>query len=80
MLYRFLRKFGQTNIRISPVTLGTVKIGRNSGVKYPSKFDLPSDESVSRLFELAYDLGINAIDTAPAYGHSEEKNWKTTTK
>jgi aryl-alcohol dehydrogenase-like predicted oxidoreductase len=53
--------------------LGTVKIGRNQQVKYPSGFELPDDEAVESLLWLARDLGINLIDTAPAYGTSQER-------
>lgn len=67
------RPLGQTGINISPIGLGTVKLGRNQGVKYPSSFELPDDKSASNLIALAKDLGINLIDTAPAYGISEER-------
>ena len=67
------RTIGSTGIEVSAIGLGTVKIGRNQGVKYPEAFDLPSDDAVVALFELARELGINLIDTAPAYGVSEER-------
>ena len=65
------RALGRTGLRVSPIGLGTVKVGRNTDVKYPAPFALPSDEEVARLFETAERLGINLIDTAPAYGESE---------
>lgn len=75
---------------MSVLGLGTVKLGRNQGVKYPTAFTLPSDQEVSNLLALAKELGINLIDTAPAYGTSEErlgkllcgarKDWVITTK
>jgi aryl-alcohol dehydrogenase-like predicted oxidoreductase len=55
------------------VGFGAFKIGRNVGVKYPSGYDLPDDDAVSRLLNGLLDLGINLIDTAPAYGLSEER-------
>jgi aryl-alcohol dehydrogenase-like predicted oxidoreductase len=64
---------GQTGIEVSCLGLGTVKIGRNEGVKYPRGFALPDDRTVQRLFEKAQELGINLIDTAPAYGISEQR-------
>ena len=64
------RALGSTGIDVSVLGLGTVKIGRNQQVKYPSGFELPDDQSVIELFELARSLGINFIDTAPAYGSS----------
>ena len=67
------RALGSTGIDVSVLGLGTVKIGRNQQVKYPEGFELPDDSSVLELFELARSLGINFIDTAPAYGSSEQR-------
>ena len=67
------RPLGNTGIKVSPLGLGTVKIGRDQGLKYPNRFKLPPDQKVLALFEEARALGINFIDTAPAYGASEEK-------
>lgn len=58
---------------ISPIGFGTVKLGRNQGVKYPSSFELPTDTQARELLATAKDHGINLIDTAPAYGNSEER-------
>ena len=68
-----LRPLGATGLQVSPLGLGTVKFGRNQGVKYPQPFALPSDREALALLELAWDLGINLLDTAPAYGESEER-------
>ena len=68
-----LRPLGATGLRVSPLGLGTVKFGRNQGVKYPQPFALPSDREALALLDLAWDLGINLLDTAPAYGESEER-------
>lgn len=68
-----LRTLGVTGIRVSPLGLGTVKIGRDQQVKYPHGFQIPDDAAVRDLFALARELGINFIDTAPAYGLSEER-------
>ena len=67
------RPLGSTGIDVSPLGLGTVKIGRNQQVKYPHDFEIPDDAYVSELLALAWDLGINFIDTAPAYGSSEQR-------
>jgi aryl-alcohol dehydrogenase-like predicted oxidoreductase len=67
------RPIAQTGLEISPLGLGTVKFGRNQGVKYPQAFDLPSDNTVRDLLAIAFDHGINLLDTAPAYGLSEER-------
>ena len=68
-----LRQLGATGLRVSTIGLGTTKLGRNEQVKYPHAFALPSDEQVRSLLATAHELGINLIDTAPAYGSSEER-------
>jgi aryl-alcohol dehydrogenase-like predicted oxidoreductase len=67
------RRLGQTDLELSILGLGTVKLGRNQGVKYPASFQLPDDRQAANLLALAWDLGINLLDTAPAYGSSEER-------
>jgi aryl-alcohol dehydrogenase-like predicted oxidoreductase len=68
-----LRRLGGTDLLLSPLGLGTVKFGRNTQVKYPRPFRLPSENEVGDLLALARDLGINLLDTAPAYGLSQER-------
>jgi len=58
---------------ISQLGLGTVKLGRNEQVKYPQTFNIPDDITAKKLLSTAFSLGINIIDTAPAYGQSEER-------
>ncbi len=67
------RAIADTGLEISALGLGTVKFGRNQGVKYPEGFELPDDRSAANLIAMARDLSINLIDTAPAYGISEER-------
>ena len=67
------RRLGDTGIMLSPYGLGTTKFGRNEGVKYPTPFDLPNEEDLAHLVGLGKELGVNVIDTAPAYGLSEER-------
>lgn len=67
------RVVGDTGLAVSALGLGTVKFGRNQGVKYPRGFELPDDARVVELLALAKDLGINLLDTAPAYGLSEQR-------
>lgn len=84
------RRLGTSDIEVSVIGLGTVKFGRNQGVKYPEAFTLPSDQELKQLLMLARELGINLLDTAPAYGISEERlgkllagereHWVITTK
>jgi aryl-alcohol dehydrogenase-like predicted oxidoreductase len=69
----FLRTLGSTGLQVSALGLGTVKFGRNTGIKYPSGFSLPGDDQISNLLSQARDHGINLLDTAPAYGSSEER-------
>lgn len=68
-----LRPLGQTGLLVSPLGFGAFKIGRNEKIKYPQPFDLPDDATVERLLNGVLDAGINLIDTAPAYGLSEER-------
>lgn len=67
------RLLGRSGIDVSILGLGTVKLGRNQGVKYPASFTLPDDRAARELLTEARRLGINLIDTAPAYGNSEER-------
>ena len=67
------RPLGESGISISCLGLGTVKFGRNQEVKYPEKFSLPSFKDLQRLLDKANELGINFLDTAPAYGSCEER-------
>ena len=67
------RPLGMTNLSPSVVGLGTVKIGRNQHVKYAEPYCLPSDHEVEKLLDEMRSLGINLIDTAPAYGTAEER-------
>ena len=69
----FYRPLGNTGMQVSALGFGTVKLGRNEGVKYPQAFQLPDERSARALLDLARDLGINLLDTAPAYGSSEER-------
>lgn len=67
------RRLGSTDLQLSLIGLGTVKFGRNTSVKYPDAFELPSMQQITELLELAQSQGINTLDTAPAYGDSEQK-------
>lgn len=72
-LHDLHRPLGSTGLSVSPLGLGTVKLGRDQGVKYPSGFTIPDDDAARLLLAQARELGINLIDTAPAYGRSEER-------
>ncbi|MDX5371540.1 MAG: aldo/keto reductase [Pseudomonadaceae bacterium] len=72
-LHDLHRPLGDSSLIVSPLGLGTVKLGRDQGVKYPSGFSIPDDAAARALLQQARELGINLIDTAPAYGVSEER-------
>lgn len=67
------RHLGRTGIELSPIGFGAFKIGRNQKIKYAQSYELPTDDEVERLIGGIIDMGINYIDTAPAYGSSEER-------
>lgn len=67
------RPLGKSGEAVSLVGLGTVKFGRSTGVKYPGTVTIPSDTEAAELLAAAERLGINLLDTAPAYGNSEER-------
>ncbi|MBP8203781.1 MAG: aldo/keto reductase [Pseudomonas sp.] len=72
-LHNLHRPLGSSGLLVSPLGLGTVKLGRDQGVKYPNGFTIPDDAAARELLAQAHDLGINLIDTAPAYGTSETR-------
>lgn len=61
-----LRTLGHTDIKVSPIIMGTWQAGRDmwTGI---------DDAETTRAIQAAIDNGINTIDTAPVYGkgHSE---------
>ena len=67
------KNIADTGLAVSPLGLGTVKLGRTAGVKYPDSFKIPDDVQTLKLLSQASELGINLIDTAPAYGNSEQR-------
>ena len=67
------RPLGKTGLQVSAIGFGAFKIGRNQNVKYPKGYNLPDETAVAKLLNAVLDAGINYIDTAPAYGLSEER-------
>ncbi|TVQ53226.1 MAG: aldo/keto reductase [Phycisphaerales bacterium] len=67
------RRLGRTGLNVSAIGFGAFKIGRNEKVKYAQSYPLPTEEEAARLLNRVLDLGITLIDTAPAYGLSEER-------
>ncbi|MEE2681240.1 MAG: aldo/keto reductase [Planctomycetota bacterium] len=68
-----LRPLGATGVEVSMIGFGAFKIGRNQKTKYAESYDLPGQEEVDQLLDTITDAGISLIDTAPAYGCSEER-------
>ena len=68
-----LNPLGQTGLEVAKLSLGTVKLGRDQGVKYPTPVQIPTDAEARELLATARGLGINMLDTAPAYGRSEQR-------
>ena len=54
----------------SKLILGTVQLGLNYGVN--NNFGKPSKEKAFDILNSAYDEGIRTLDTAEAYGNSQE--------
>ena len=67
------RPLGRTGLKLSPIGFGAFKIGRNEGIKYRDGYELPTEEESASILNHVLDLGVNLIDTAPAYGISEER-------
>jgi aryl-alcohol dehydrogenase-like predicted oxidoreductase len=67
------RQLGSHGPKVSPLAFGAFKIGRNTNTKYGVAYPLPNDAEVARLLNGLLDMGINYIDTAPAYGLSEAR-------
>jgi len=67
------RLIGKSSILISPIGFGSFKIGRNQKAKYPTSYDLPTDQEVADLVDGLLESGVTYFDTAPAYGISEQR-------
>lgn len=63
---------GSTGLMAGPLGLGTVKWGRNQGLKHAA-FELPDDTTCLRLLDEAEAAGANLLDVAPAYGIAEDR-------
>lgn len=67
-----MRTLGRTGLKVSAFALGTVELGLDYGINAPGHFGRPAQSEAIRLVHYALDAGINLIDTARAYGTSEE--------
>ena len=68
-----MRPLGDTGLEVSVIGFGAFKIGRNQKTKYAEAYDLPDQSEVEDLLDTILDQGITLIDTAPAYGSSEQR-------
>ncbi len=66
------RRLGRTGLQVSEISLGTVELGLDYGVPVAGEHLRPAEAEAARLLNRALDLGVNFIDTARAYGASEE--------
>ncbi|MBL9118400.1 MAG: aldo/keto reductase [Phycisphaerae bacterium] len=67
------RRIGARGPLVSPIGFGAFKIGRNEGIKYERGYDLPSERAAIDLVRAVCESGVTLLDTAPAYGLSEER-------
>ncbi|XAL99230.1 aldo/keto reductase [Phycisphaeraceae bacterium D3-23] len=63
----------RTGLAVTPIGFGAFKIGRDLGTKYPGRYRMPDEDKAITIIHEMLDLGLNYIDTAPAYGLSEER-------
>jgi 1-deoxyxylulose-5-phosphate synthase len=66
------RPLGDTDLKVSEISLGTAEIGLDYGFKGNAHYGRPDVKESIRLLHTALDHGINLIDTARVYGNSEE--------
>jgi aryl-alcohol dehydrogenase-like predicted oxidoreductase len=66
------RTLGRTELSVSEISLGTVEIGLDYGIHANGTAQMPDERESAMLLNRALDLGVNLIDTARAYGRSEE--------
>jgi len=66
-----LKKFGNMDISVSALGLGTVELGMDYGIAMPDERGKPESDDALNILHHACQNGINFFDTAPSYGHSE---------
>jgi len=66
------RTLGRTGLSVSEVSLGTVELGMEYGLKEEDESSVPAETDAMNLLNQALDSGVNFIDTAAQYGNSEE--------
>jgi aryl-alcohol dehydrogenase-like predicted oxidoreductase len=63
---------GNTGLKVSRLALGTVELGLDYGFRNSAHYRKPEINDAIRIVNRCLELGINFIDTARAYGNSEE--------
>ncbi len=63
---------GTTGLEVSRMSLGTVELGMDYGIRKNGKSNVPDKETAFRILKHAIDNGINLFDSAPNYGISEK--------
>jgi aryl-alcohol dehydrogenase-like predicted oxidoreductase len=66
------RILGRTGLPVSEISLGTVELGLDYGIAAPGETLKPDEREASEFLHFALDSGINLVDTARAYGESEQ--------
>lgn len=67
------RPFAALDREVGVIAFGAFKLGRVDRGKFVRPYELPSEIAAARLLHGVIDLGIDLIDTAPAYGLSESR-------
>lgn len=68
---------GRTGWPVSILSMGTVELGINYGIRSSREIGFPSEPDAIRLVRAAVEAGVNMFDTAPVYGTSETILGKT---
>ena len=55
---------------VQKLSLGTAQFGSNYGIS--NQYGRPKEIEAYEILKIAHDIGIKYIDTAPAYGESEQ--------
>jgi len=67
------RQLGKTGLQVSELSIGTVSLGTDYGIRQEGDFGCPDENEVGEILFSALDAGVNLFDTAPAYGLAEER-------
>jgi len=67
-----MRPLGRTGLQVSEIGFGALEIGRDWAADVNADPSHPTEQEAARVLNGLLDLGVNFIDTAPAYWSSEE--------